>query len=42
VETAGREFDYDVVVFGGAVAGSSTAILLRRRREDRPIRLESR
>lgn len=31
METAGREFDYDVVVFGGAVAGSSSAILLRRR-----------
>ena len=31
MEKPAREYDYDVVIVGGAVAGASTAILLRRR-----------
>ena len=31
METTERTHDFDVVVIGGAVAGASTAILLRRR-----------
>ncbi len=49
--TSSAPLSYDVVVMGGAVAGASTAILLKRgppgsedprRREDRPLRLEGR